>query len=262
MVVERKFIQDLIIKWRISKYMESSLMRAGFSRVEIQKTPVITRITPDVRNPGRVVVRGGETIDALTDTMKKRFSLDNPQISVAEVSNAKLEPRLVAKSIADALERGINPRRLIHTAIKEIMQNGALGAEIIAKGKLASKGARAKKMKVRLGYLPKSGNSSKLVDMAQIASYPKYGAIGVTVRIVQPGTKFPDRDVKKVDLPKNIAASEFRRAHGQPVRGPVPQQRPSAPAPSPDAKPAQEQKPAHEPEPAAQPVVKPAEAPK
>ncbi|MCL5427847.1 MAG: 30S ribosomal protein S3 [Candidatus Marsarchaeota archaeon] len=262
MVVERKFIQDLIIKWRISKYMESSLMRAGFSRVEIQKTPVITRITPYVMNPGRVIGRGGETIDALTDTMKKRFSLDNPQISVAEVSNAKLEPRLVAKSIADALERGINPRRLIHTAIKEIMQNGALGAEIIAKGKLASKGARAKKMKVRLGYLPKSGNSSKLVDMAQIASYPKYGAIGVTVRIVQPGTKFPDRDVKKVDLPKNIAASEFRRAHGQPVRGPVPQQRPSAPAPSPDAKPAQEQKPAHEPEPAAQPVVKPAEAPK
>ncbi len=191
MVVERKFIADLIIKRRISKYMERALAKAGYSRVDIQKTPVITRITPYVMNPGRVIGRGGETIDALTDTMKKKFKLDNPQISVADVANAKLEPRLVAKSIVNSLERGINPRRLIHSAIKEIMQNGALGAEIIAKGKLAAKGARAKKMKVRLGYLPKSGNSTKLVDEAKIAAYPKYGAIGITVRIVQPGTKVP-----------------------------------------------------------------------
>ena len=211
MVVERKFISDLIIKRRISRYMEEKLSKAGFSRVEIQKTPVITRITPYVMNPGRVIGRGGETIDSLTETMKKRFKLENPQISVAEVPNAKLEPRLVAKSIANSLERGINPRRLIHTAIKEIMENGALGAEIIAKGKLAAKGARAKKLKVRLGYLPKSGNSSKLVDVAQITSYPKYGAIGVTVRIVPPGTKFPDRDIKKVDIPKNIAAAGFNK---------------------------------------------------
>ncbi len=210
-VVERKFISDLIIKRRISKYMEERLSKAGFSRVEIQKTPIITRITPYVMNPGRVIGRGGETIDSLTETMKKRFKLENPQISVAEVGNPKLEPRLVAKSIANSLERGINPRRLIHTAIKEIMQNGALGAEIIAKGKLAAKGARAKKLKVRLGYLPKSGNSAKLVDVAQIASYPKYGAIGVTVRIVQPGTKFPDREVKQVAIPKNIAAASFEK---------------------------------------------------
>lgn len=211
MVVERKFISDLMIKYRITKYMEKVLSRAGFSRVDIQKTPVITRITPYVTNPGRVIGRGGETINNLTNSMKKDFKLDNPQISVAEVQNPKLEPRLVAKSIANSLERGINPRRLIHSAVKEIMDNGALGAEIIVKGKLAAKGARAKKMKVRIGYLPKSGNVVRLVDEAKIASYPKYGAIGVTVRIVQPGTVFPDRQVKKVALPKNIAAIETRR---------------------------------------------------
>lgn len=207
MVVERKFISDLLIKQKITKYMEKALARAGFSRVDIQKTPIITRITPYVTNPGRVIGRGGETIDSLTETLKKRFRLENPQINVAEVQNPKLEPRLVAKSIANSLERGINPRRLIHAAIKEVMENGALGAEIIVKGKLAAKGARARKMKVRLGYLPKSGDVTRLVDEAKIAAYPKYGAIGVTVRIVQPGTKFPDREIRKVELPKNIAAA-------------------------------------------------------
>ncbi len=205
--MERKFIDDLIIKQRISKYLEKELSRAGFSRVEIQKTPVITRITTYVTNPGRVIGRGGETIDSLTDSMKKKFKIENPQISVAEVKNQRLEPRLVARYIANSLERGMNARRLLHSMIKEIMNNGALGAEIVATGKLAAKGARAKQMKVRLGYLPKAGNVTKLVDEAKVASYPKYGAIGIQVRIVQPGTVFPHRKVKAVELPKSIAAA-------------------------------------------------------
>ena len=207
MVVERKFIEDLIVKQGISKYLERELMRAGFSRVEIQKTPIITRITTYVTNPGRVIGRGGETIDALTDNMRKKFKIENPQISVAEVKNQRLEPRLVARYIANSLERGMNARRLLHSMIKEVMNNGALGAEIVATGKLAAKGGRSKQMKIRLGYLPKAGNVTKLVDEAKVASYPKYGAIGIKVRIVQPGTVFPHRKIKKVELPKSIAAA-------------------------------------------------------
>jgi small subunit ribosomal protein S3 len=208
MVVERKFVDDAIIKVNITKYLEEALNKAGFSRVEIQKTPVITRITVFVSNPGRVIGRGGQTIDLLTNTLKTRFNIDNPQISVAEVKNPRLEPRLVAKYIANSLERGANARSLLHSAIKDIMVNGALGAEIVAAGKLAAKGARAKTIKVRLGYLPKAGDFTKLVDEAKLATYPKYGAIGITVRIVQPGTVFPDRKIKGVELPKNIAAAK------------------------------------------------------
>ncbi|MDE1860197.1 MAG: 30S ribosomal protein S3 [Candidatus Micrarchaeota archaeon] len=207
MVVERKFIDDLMVKYRISKYLERKLSKAGFSRVDIQKTPVITRITVYVTNPGKVIGRGGETIDALTDNMKKRFNIENPQISVSDVKNEKLEPRLIAKYIANSLERGANARRLLHSIIKEIMDNGALGAEIIAQGKLAAKGAKAKSIKVRLGYLPKAGHVTKLIDEAKVASYPKYGAIGIQVRIVQPGTKFPAREIKKIALPKSIQAA-------------------------------------------------------
>src|SRR5437588_2195449 len=106
MVIERKFLQDSMIKERVSKYLEKVLTRAGFSRVEIQKTPLITRITVYVTTPGKVIGRGGETINALTETLKSRFHVDNPQISVSEVLNPKLEPRLVARYVANSLERG------------------------------------------------------------------------------------------------------------------------------------------------------------
>jgi small subunit ribosomal protein S3 len=208
MVVERKFIEDAMVKNEISKYLEKSLNRAGFSRVEIQKTPVITRITAYVTNPGRVIGRGGATIDALTQDIKTRFHIDNPQISVAEVKNELLEPRLVARHIANALERGVNSRGLLHSMLRNIIEAGALGAEIVASGKLAAKGAKARTMKVRFGYLPKAGDTTKLVGEARVAAYPKYGAIGVTVRIVQPGTVFPDRETKKIELPKSIEAAK------------------------------------------------------
>ncbi|MCL5239247.1 MAG: 30S ribosomal protein S3 [Candidatus Marsarchaeota archaeon] len=208
MVVERKFIEDAMVKHEITKYLEKTLSRAGFSRVEIQKTPVITRITAYVTNPGRVIGRGGSTIDAITQDIKSKFKIDNPQISVAEVKNELLEPRLVARHIANALERGANARSLLHSALRTVMENGALGAEIIATGKLAAKGAKAKQIKVRFGYIPKAGDSVKLVDKARVTSYPKYGAIGIQVMIVQPGTSFPDRQIAKMALPKSLEGSK------------------------------------------------------
>ncbi|HVC57850.1 MAG TPA: 30S ribosomal protein S3 [Candidatus Acidoferrales bacterium] len=206
MTIERKFIDDAIIKLNISKYLAKELTRAGFSRVEIQKTPVLTRITVYVLNPGRVIGRAGKTIDTITDTIKKRFNVENPQINVMEVDNRMLEPLLVARSIVEKLERGINARKIIQGSLREIMENGALGAEIIVSGKLAAKGARAKCIRKSIGYIPKAGDVTNLVKEAAATAYPKYGAIGAKVRIVPPGTVFPDREMKKLELPKSIIA--------------------------------------------------------
>ncbi len=207
MAIETKFIEDSIVKLKISRYLEKELVRAGFSRVEIQKTPVLTRITVYVLNPGRVIGRGGKTVNDITDTIKANFKVENPQINVMEIDNRMLEPRLVAKSITDRLERGINARRIIQSTLKEIIQNGALGAEIVAAGKLAAKGARKKKIRKSLGYLPKAGNLTELVREAHATAYPKYGAIGITVRLVPPGTVFPDRVMRALELPKSIMNS-------------------------------------------------------
>ncbi len=208
MVVERKFIDDALVKHEITKYLEKTLTKAGFSRVEIQKTPVITRITAFVTNPGRVIGRGGSTIDSITQDIKTKFHIENPQISVAEVKNEMLEPRLVGRHVANALERGANARSLLHSTLRTIIENGALGAEIVATGKLAAKGAKARQIKVRFGYIPKAGDTVKLVDEAHVTSYPKYGAIGIVVRIVQPGTQFPDREIKKIEMPKSLETAK------------------------------------------------------
>ena len=206
--VEEKFIEDAITRYRVSKFLEHELDRAGFSRVGIQRTPMVTRIAVEVTNPGRVIGKRGKSIQALTDAIHKEFKIENPQISVVESMNQNIEPRLVAKRICKYIEMGKKIRAILHVALRDAMRAGALGAEIVAAGKIAAKGGRSKKLRVMAGYIPKAGEPARQVAVAHVTAYPKSGAIGVLVRIVLPGTVFPDKVLgAKIELPKIISGA-------------------------------------------------------
>jgi len=206
--VEEKFIEDSVTRYRVSKFLERELDRAGFSRVSIQRTPMVTRIAVEVTNPGRVIGKRGKSIQDLTEAIQKEFRIDNPQISVVEAANPNLEPRLVAKKICKYIEMGKKIRAILHAGLRDTMRAGALGAEIVASGKIAAKGGRSKPLRVMAGYIPKAGEPSRQVAVSHVTAYPKSGAIGVLVRIVLPGTVFPDKKAgAKIEIPKVIAAA-------------------------------------------------------
>lgn len=206
--VEEKFIEDAITRYRVSKFLEHELDRAGFSRVGIQRTPMVTRIAVEVTNPGRVIGKRGKSIQDLTEAITKEFKIENPQISVVESTNQNIEPRLVAKRICKYIEMGKKIRAILHVALRDAMRAGALGAEIVASGKIAAKGGRSKKLRVMAGYIPKAGEPARQVAVSHVTAYPKSGAIGVLVRIVLPGTVFPDKVAgAKIELPKVISGA-------------------------------------------------------
>ncbi|MEM4137643.1 MAG: 30S ribosomal protein S3 [Candidatus Anstonellaceae archaeon] len=205
MVVEKQFIKDALIKYLVARFLEEELDKAGFVDVDIQRTPMLTRVNLIVANPGRVIGRKGKTIKDLTEELTKRFNIENPQISVTEAKNPALEPRLIAKKIAKFIESGKKPRVVLHAALRDIMNAGALGGEIVIAGKLTAKGGRAKALRVSAGYIPKAGEPTRLVKTAHVTAYPKPGAIGVRVSIVPPGTVFPDKSPdKKIEIPNVI----------------------------------------------------------
>jgi len=206
--IERKFIEDSITRANIAKFLEVELDRAGFSKVDIQRTPMVTRIAVDVTKPGKVIGKKGKSIRDLTDAIAQKFGIDNAHISITEVTKEDLEPRLMAKSVVRQIETGKNVRRIMHFSLKRVMEAGALGAEIVASGKIAAKGGRSKVMRVIAGYIPKAGEPTRLVRESHVTAYPKAGAIGVLVRIVPPGTQFPDKKIMKpIALPNIIKAA-------------------------------------------------------
>lgn len=214
MAIERKFIDDSVTRYQIANFLREKLERVGFSNVTIQRTPMVTRITVEVANPGRLIGKKGKSIKTLADTIQREFGVSDPQIAVVPVEKIELEPRLIAYSIAKNIESGKPLRALIHSSLKKIIDAGALGAEIVVGGKIAAKGAKARSMRVAWGYLPKAGEVVKQIKKAQVTARPKYGAINVRVSIAPPTAVFPDK-VAKVEVPNIIKYSEENESKEQ-----------------------------------------------
>lgn len=203
-----KLIEEPIGKYQVMKFLENKLDRAGLASVDIQRTPLVTRITLEVTNPARIIGKKGRLINELTDIIKKEFKIENPQISVIEVREPYLEPRMVAKKAGKYIEMGKKVRAVLHFLLREVIRAGALGAEIVASGKIGAKGAKAKSLRVVAGYIPKAGEPARLIRVAHLAALTRSGVIGILVRIVPPGTVFPDKKTTKVVLPKVIESAQ------------------------------------------------------
>jgi len=187
----------------ISDFLERELTRAGFGGAEIMRTPLGTRIIIYAMKPGVVIGRRGTNIRELTRILEEKFELFNPQIAVSEVEIPELNPNIMASRIADALQRGIHFRRTGFWALNQIMRAGAMGCEVIIKGKLTSR--RHRYEKYREGYIPRVGDPAKKnVHVATVAVKMRPGIIGVSVKIIPPDAVFPDQVEIRPPIQKDV----------------------------------------------------------
>lgn len=192
MSVQKYFVRDNMKKAEIDAYLAGELKKAGYSKVEMTKTPLGTRVVIYAAKPGMVIGRRGQSIRDLTQVFEQTFGMENPQVSVAAIETPDLDPMVVASQIATALQRGIHFRRAAYWALQRVMGAGALGAEVTIRGKLTTERARYERYKD--GYLPSVGEPVlKQVKRAVVEVQLKQGLFGVGVRILPPGAIFPDR---------------------------------------------------------------------
>jgi len=192
MAIVKRLITESVKRTEIDEFLQKKLERAGYGGVTISKTPLGTHIVIYAMRPGLVIGRGGETIRELATTLEEKFKVSNPQISVSEIEIPELNAYVVASRIAAALQRGIHFRRAGFWALNQVMEAGALGAEIVISGKLRTERARFEKF--RAGYFPKCGDPPlKYMRKAEVHVQLKPGIFGVRVRIMPPDAKFPDK---------------------------------------------------------------------
>jgi len=191
MASERKFVTENIRRVLLKEYLMSRVGRAGFGGLDVQRTPMGTRVTLITERPGLVIGRRGEAIKSLTQAIEHDFNFNNPQIEVQEVENANLNAQIMAEKLANALERGWHFRRAGHSTVRRIMDNGARGCQVIISGKLTGQRHRTEKFKE--GHIKYCGQA-KLNFMHQgfAAAKLKPGIIGVTVQIMDPNARLPD----------------------------------------------------------------------
>ncbi len=216
--MEKKLIKQRVKEFQIHEYVLSQLGNAGLSHTEIQRTPLGEKIVIYTSRPGLVVGKKGENIRKLTIDLKKRFDMENPQIEVADIENPNLDARAVSQQIVYALEKFGSKRFKSegYRALQQIMDAGALGAEIVISGKIPS--ARAKKWRFYAGYLKKSGDIAESYVRKNTATAKlKSGIVGIKVRILTPDVKLPDKvkiikEIKEeiIEEPKNEIKKETK----------------------------------------------------
>jgi small subunit ribosomal protein S3 len=201
--VVKHFITESLKKTEIDEFLRNEFERAGYGGVDVSKTPLGTHVVIYAMRPGIIIGRGGETIKELAIALEEKFQLPNPQISVAEIEIPEFNAYVVASRVASALQRGVHFRRAGFWALNQVMNAGALGAEIIVSGKLRTERARYEKF--RAGYLPTSGDPPlRYLQTAEMHVQLKPGIFGVKVRIMPPNVQFPD----KVEILENVPKME------------------------------------------------------
>jgi small subunit ribosomal protein S3 len=182
--VEKHFVKEGIKEAEIEEYFREKFDKAGYSHIEIQRTPLGTRIIIFADRPGLVIGKSGSKIKEITDDVQKRFNLENPMLDVKEIENLFLDAQVVAGKISKSLERGAFYKKVINWYLSEIIKSGAIGVEIRVGGKLG--GERGRFQKFREGYIKHAGYyADNVVDKGRAVAILKPGVVGVQVKILK-----------------------------------------------------------------------------
>jgi small subunit ribosomal protein S3 len=202
MASERKFVIENIRRALLKEYIRHETERAGFGGLDIQRTPMGTRIILTAERPGMIIGRKGGTIKELTENIETRFHFDNPRIEVQEDPDPALNPHIMAQKLASALERGWHFRRAGHSTVQRIMDAGARGCQVVISGKLT--GERHRTEKFREGHVKYCGETKKqwMHDGFAVAK-KKPGVIGIKVQIMDKNARLPD-EVRIITLEEKL----------------------------------------------------------
>jgi small subunit ribosomal protein S3 len=207
MSIVKRFITESVKKTEIDEFLQKKLERAGYGGVNLSKTPLGTHVVIYAMRPGLVIGRGGETIKDLATSLEETFKVTNPQISVSEIEVPEFNAYVVAARVASALQRGVHFRRAGFWALNQVMDAGALGAEIVISGKLRTERARFEKF--RAGYFPRCGEPAlRNMRKAEVHVQLKPGIIGVRVKLMPPDAQFPDKIKVIQELPPQEKTEE------------------------------------------------------
>ena len=92
---ERLFIKKSKEQVRLEEFVRKQFAQAKCGDIEVQHTPLVTRIVLHTTTPGLIIGSGGERIKETVEMLKKDFGIENPQIDVQRIDNPDIDSNIV-----------------------------------------------------------------------------------------------------------------------------------------------------------------------
>lgn len=192
---------------KIRKYLQARLVKAGLSRIVIERTLKLITITICTSRPGIIIGKGGQEVDKLKEELKK-ITDKEVQINIFEVKRPEVDAIIVASNIARQLEGRIAYRRAVKMAIASAMRMGAEGIKIQVSGRLnGAEMARSEMYKE--GRTPLHTFRAD-IDYAHAEALTKTGLLGIKVWICK-GEVYGKKDLSPSFDTKKDSGRKFNK---------------------------------------------------
>ena len=207
---DKHFLDNLQEDIKLRQAIQAKYAEAGVSLVEIERQANEVSITIHTAWPGVVIGRGGQRVDEmrlhLENIIKKRVRL-----TIREIQQPELDAYLVARSIAEQIERRVAYRRAMKQAIFRTIQAGAKGVRVSCAGRLG--GAEiARRQTMHQGRVPLHTLRAD-IDYGFTEARTTLGRIGIKAWIY----KGDIRPEPKVEEAVEILAAEPEEKPAEPV---------------------------------------------
>jgi len=165
---------------KLRQAIQSRYAEAGISLVELDRQANEVSVTIHTARPGVVIGRGGQRVDEMRLYLESLIG-KRVRLNIQEIRQAELDAYLVARAIAEQIERRIAYRRVMKQAMFRTMQAGAKGIRISCAGRLG--GAEiARRQTMHQGQVPLHTIRGD-VDYGLTEARTTLGRIGVKVWI-------------------------------------------------------------------------------
>ncbi|UCF28239.1 MAG: 30S ribosomal protein S3 [Chloroflexota bacterium] len=184
------YVDQLSQDIKLREMIREETQRAGVSRIEIERFPGKVKITVHTAKPGILIGRKGENVKKLRANLEEMVGM-KIDLDIKEIKAPDIDAYLVARNIADQLERRISYQRAMKRAIQQAMRQGAQGIRIEVAGRLSG-AEMARTIHMREGQVPRQTLRAD-IDFARAEALTTYGRIGVKVWIYK-GIVLPEME--------------------------------------------------------------------
>jgi small subunit ribosomal protein S3 len=187
-----EFLQEDL---KLREAIQSRYADAAVSLTEIERQANKVTITVYTARPGIVIGRGGQRVDETRVHLEKLIG-KRVQLNIQEIQRPELDAYLVARTIAEQIERRVAFRRAMKQTTLRTMQAGAKGVRVSCAGRLG--GAEiARRLTMHEGQVPLHTLRAD-IDYGFIEARTTMGRIGVKVWIYK-GDILPEPKEEEVE---------------------------------------------------------------
>jgi len=174
---------------KLRKAIRKRYPEAGISLVEIERQANRVGVVIHTSRPGIVIGRGGSRVEEMRQYLEGQLGGKKVQLDVREIRPPELDAMLVARSVAEQMERRVAYRRTMKQAMFRTMQAGAKGMRIICSGRLGGVEIARRQM-MHQGRVPLQTLRAD-IDYGFTEAHTTLGRIGVKVWVYR-GDGFPE----------------------------------------------------------------------